>query len=220
MYDLRAMVFPERCPYCNTLIEAHEVACDSCFDILCEKHIPLIGGAGGFRCVSTFLYGGRVRRAIINMKFHDRIQYIPQFSELIAQDIERVYAGADFDLITAVPMHEKDIRERGYNQSELLAKALSKRLGIPYLDTLDKVKRTKKQHRLTYTQRKKNLSGAFKLKDRDAVHEKRILLIDDIVTSGTTLGVCGKALSLGKPARICCATIAAARNYYPEATII
>ena len=130
---------------------------------------------------------------------------------ILAEDIRSAYGDGCFDFITAVPMHEHDRRERGYNQSVLLAKALSERLGLPYLDTLKKTKRTKKQHRLTYSERKTNLSGAFALIDREAVRGRRILLVDDIITSGCTLGTCAKALNKGRPALICCAAVAAAQ---------
>ncbi len=220
LYHLRALVYPERCPYCGSLVEADEFACPGCLELIKEKHIPLIGGAGGFRCISSYLYGGHVRRAIINLKFYDRTQYIPQIAEIMAVDIRNVFGDDAFDIITAVPMHEKDLHKRGYNQSELLAKHLSKRLAIPYQPTLNKIKRTKKQHTLTYNQRKKNLNGAFAVIDKDRISGRRILLIDDIVTSGTTLGKCAKVLNHSKPAAVCCATIAAARNYYPDVTLI
>ena len=217
---LRAMLFPERCPYCTELVEAGEFACEACLKEINKKHIPIIGGAGGFRCVSSFLYGGKVRKAIVNMKFHKRTQYIPQFAVITAEDIKEAYKSIRFDLITAVPMHKKDFHERGYNQSVLLAKSLSELLGIPYADTLEKVKRTKKQHKLKWAERKKNLSGAFKLIESSEVHGKAILLIDDIVTSGNTLGKCARILNRAKPKGICCATVAAARNFYPDVSVI
>lgn len=217
---LRALIFPERCPLCGGLIEEGEIACKGCLDEINQKHIPIIGGAGGFRCVSSFIYGGKVRKAIVNIKFRERTQYIPQFAKIMAEDIREAYGGTYFDIITAVPMHKADLKERGYNQSVLLAKALSKLLDIPYEDTLVKVKRTKKQHKLSWAERKKNLSGAFKTIDNSLVHGKTILLIDDIVTSGNTLGKCAKILNRAKPKGIFCATIAAARNYYPEVSVI
>jgi len=220
LHNLRALLFPERCPFCGKLVEANEIACKDCYETLRRKHSPITGGAGGFRCVSSFPYGGKVRRAILRVKYHDRVQYIPQLAAILADDIKSVYGEESFDLITAVPMHKKDIKERGYNQSEILAKELSKLLDIPFTDTIVKIKRTKKQHNLRFTERKTNLSGAFKLIDKDIVTGKRILLIDDIITSGYTLGLCGKVLAKAKPTKICCATIATAQNKFPEETVI
>ncbi len=217
---LTAMFYPERCPYCSALIEATQIACARCYDEIRRKHIPIPAGARGFRCISTFAYDGRVRRMILRLKFHDRTQYIPQIAELLAKDIENAYSVAEFDFITAVPMYKKDLKNRGYNQSALLAKELGKRLQLPYRDTIEKIKQTKKQHHLKYKERKTNLNGAFKLIDKDAVKDKRILIIDDIITSGYTLGKCCKVLSRAKPQLICCATIASAQNKYPESTVI
>ena len=220
IYYLRAMLYPERCPFCGKIVEAHEIACKDCYKDLRRKHSPITGGAGGFRCVSSFPYGGKVRRTILRIKYHERVQFIPQLAAILADDINSVYGKECFDMITAVPMHKRDIKMRGYNQSEILAKELSKLLSVPYADTLVKIKRTKKQHNLKFTERKTNLSGAFKLIDKDTVKGKRILLIDDIITSGNTLSVCGKALAGAKPSKLCCATIATAQNKFPEETVI
>ena len=217
---LRALIFPERCPFCGKLVEANEIACKDCYEALRLKHSAIQSGAGGFRCISSFPYGGKVRRAILRVKYHDRVQYIPQLAAILADDINSAYGENGFDLITDVPMHKADIKERGYNQSQILAKELSKLLSVPYAETIVKIKRTKKQHNLKFTERKTNLSGAFKLIDKDIATGKRILLTDDIITSGCTLGLCGKVLSRAKPKKICCATIATAQNKYPEDTVI
>lgn len=217
---LTALFYPERCPYCSALIEATQIACEKCYDELRRKHIPIPSGARGFRCISTFAYDGRVRRMILRLKFHDRTQYIPQIAALLQKDIKSAYSGEAFDVITAVPMYKSDLKKRGYNQSALLAKELGERLNLPYRETIDKIKRTKKQHHLNYKERKTNLKGAFKVIDKDAVKGKRILIIDDIITSGYTLGNCCRVLSRAKPELICCATIASAQNKYPESTVI
>ena len=117
-------------------------------------------------------------------------------------------------------MHEKDFKNRGYNQSQLLAQELGKLLSVPYFDALEKVKRTKKQHRLSYAKRKTNLRGAFRVADSEFIKGKNILIIDDIVTSGYTLFECCKTLSKAEPGSVCCATIARAGNAYPKDTII
>ncbi len=217
---LTALFYPERCPYCSALVEATQIACAGCYDEIRRKHIPIPAGARGFRCISTFAYDGRVRRMILRLKYHDRTQYIPQIAELLIKDIENAYSDMDFDFITAVPMYKKDLHKRVYNQSALLAKELGRLLDLPYLETINKIKKTKKQHHLNYKERKTNLKGAFKVIDKDLVKGKKILIIDDIITSGYTLGECCKVLAKSKPELICCATIASAQNKYPESTVI
>ena len=214
LYYLQALIFPERCPYCNNLIEPKEIACESCMKKLEERQRPLTGGALGFRCLSSFHYKGSVRRAIVNLKFFERTQYIPQMAVILAADIRQVYGEGAFDLITAVPMYKTDRIKRGYNQSELIAKAVGKLLDLPYLETLEKIKKTKKQHTLKYAKRKHNLDGAFQVINNEEIHQKRILIVDDIVTSGYTLGKCCRIINRARPKTLCCATLAAARNYY------
>lgn len=217
---LSAFFFPERCPYCGKVIDACDIACEKCRDELSRKHVPIKGGARGYRYISSFAYGGKVRRLILRIKYRDRTQFIPQIAVILAEDIKSAYAEDTFDLITAVPMYKRDYNARQYNQSELLAKALGKELDLPYRETLKKIKKTKKQHHLSFAERKTNLNGAFELIDKDSLKDQRILIIDDIITSGNTLGKCCRVLSHAKPKLICCATIATARNKYPDDTVI
>lgn len=215
-----ALIYPDRCPYCEALIEPCEIACSKCLDEIKRKHTPIRCGALGYRCVASFVYDGKVRRMILRLKYHQRIQFVDQINAILIRDIKDVYGEDAFDLVTCVPMHKDDRKKREYNQSKLLAVSLSKMLGVPYLDTLEKVKNTKKQHLLKYAERKTNLAGAFELINKEAIRDKRILIVDDIITSGNTLGKCCKVLSRGKPELICCAAIASARDKYPESTVI
>ena len=215
-----AILYPERCPFCDSLIEADEIACKACLARIGSARSPIVRGAQGYRCVSSFIYDGSVRRMLIRIKFYEHIQHIRQAAFFLGEDIRASYGDAGFDLITAVPMHPKDLRARGFDQCELLAKELSVLLGVPYQPTLEKVKRTKKQHTLKYRERKKNLSGAFKVIDKARVESRRILIVDDIVTSGYTLGYCCRALSRAKPELLCCATIANADAYCGKAGVI
>ena len=205
---LTAFFFPERCPFCGKIIDAEDIACAVCLEHLTTYRTPISCGVNGFRCISSFVYGGKVRKMLTNVKFYERIQHIRQVAEILAQDIRDEYGEDSFDLITCVPMHPKDMEVRGYNQSEILAKELGRLLNLPFVETLEKIKRTKKQHQLQYKERLKNLNGVFRIIDKDAVRGKRILIVDDIVTTGTTLGKCCQALNRSKPKRICCAAIA------------
>ena len=204
------ILFPERCPFCRAVIEAGETACDKC-DNRFSNLPPITRGAMGYRCVTPFVYTGEVKRMIRGIKFQKRTQFIPQVAVYLANTISQCYKDIHFDIITAVPMHKRDQRIRGFNQSVMLAGELSKLLDIPYLNTIEKIKRTKKQHTLKYRERKTNLSGAYKIIDSSALKGKNILMIDDIITSGTTLGLCCKTLSKAKTGLICCAAIASVK---------
>ena len=213
---LISFFFPERCPFCRKVIEAEEIACGDCLERITANHIPIVRGVNGFRCIDSFVYGGKVRRMLLNVKYRERTQHIRQVSKILAKDIRDHYGDDAFDLITCVPIHPKDMEVRGYNQSQLLAKEIASLLQLPYAETIEKIKRTKKQHQLQYKERLKNLNGVFRIIDKDAVRGKRILIVDDIVTTGTTLGKCCQAINKGKPNRICCAAIANANHKHND----
>lgn len=215
-----SILYPERCPYCSDLVEPDEIACRDCMSKIVSRHEPITIGVKGYRCVSSFIYDGKVRRMIVRVKFQQKTQHIRQVAQILAEDIRKTYDKCAFDIITAVPMHKKDLLERGYNQSEILAKEIGRILCIPYLDTLIKVKHTKKQHHIPFRERTTNLRTAFHIIGQSEVKGQSILIIDDVVTSGNTLGACCKELSKGNPGLICCATIARANLKVSEKGII
>ena len=95
-------------------------------------------------------------------------------------------------------MTVKAQRKRGYNQSKLLALGLSSKVNVEVVDCLEKVKETKRQSKLTKSQRQKNLKGAFRVVNKSLIKGKRVLLVDDVLTTGTTVNaVCEKLLKAG-----------------------
>ena len=186
-------LFPSRCPYCNKVIPDTECACKSCRgqfpEVCCTRY-----AIGGFLCASPFSYNGVYAKAVKKLKFHNR------------GDLE-IHGELRFDLVTCVPMHYKDKRARGYNQAELLARECAQIMELPYLDTLEKVKRNNPQHKTRGRDRAKNVHSVYALKDIESVRGRNILIIDDIITSGNTLGECARILSKGKCAEIRCAVV-------------
>lgn len=206
-------LFPNRCPFCFAILKENQYSCKKCRKTF-PPHGICQGVSYGYRCTSALPYFGKFKRAVLRYKFHNKTRYSKHLAHLLAIDIKRSYEDIVFDYVTYVPMHTKDFEKRGYNQCELLAKELSYLLGIPYKKTLVKVKHTKPQHKLSAKKRRKNLKGAFKVIDKKLVKDKSVLIIDDIVTTGTTLGECAKALQKAHPTHICCATILATGNLY------
>ena len=116
---------------------------------------------------------------------YDNGRFIAEaFSEYLAPLYFKNYFNADF--ITFIPMTDKAKKKRGYNQGELLAEATSKRIGVPVVECLQKVKDTDRQAKLGRAERLKNLSDAYRVKSRKIVKDKRILIIDDVSTTGAT----------------------------------
>jgi ComF family protein len=110
-----------------------------------------------------------------------------------------------------VPLHIRRLRERGFNQALLLVRELSKRMGIPYQErALKKIKDTPVQIALKKRERRKNLRGAFQVKDREAIRGKAIVLVDDVYTTGATINECSRTLLKAGAKQVAVLTVARA----------
>ena len=112
------------------------------------------------------------------------------------------------DLITVVPLHKKRLREREFNQSLLQANAIAKDCGLTLKNTLEKARKTRYQNELLKGERHTNLRDAFKICDKMKLDGQNILLIDDVMTTGATLGECAKTLLEGGARKVTCFTLA------------
>jgi ComF family protein len=137
---------------------------------------------------------GSVRSRIHQFKFEGRTEWVPALVELLVA----AHAGLGStvpDLILPVPLHAGRLRERGFNQSGLLAGGLARRLRAPVsFDVIVRKSRTQPQTGLTRRERLKNLKGAFDLSGANEVRGRRILLVDDVFTTGATLSECARTL--------------------------
>lgn len=140
-------------------------------------------------------YNGKIREKIIEYKFSKK-SYLNKFFCKIILKNEKMYVHLKkYDIIMPVPIHKKRKRERGYNQSELIAVNISKKLGIPLQNkVLFKIQNTVPQSTLTKKQRTLNIQGAYKAKKVEQNIGKTVLLVDDVYTTGSTLNECAKAL--------------------------
>lgn len=144
---------------------------------------------------SPLVYDGDVKRLIYALKFNHK-QYIAETLGALMSD-EYLKRGMDADIIVFVPMTKEEEKKRGYNQSELLANEVGKRLNMPVLPALVKIKSTSAQKELKGKDRATNLEGAFACVF-EQVKNRRILLIDDIFTTGATANECTKVLLKAK----------------------
>lgn len=206
---LRAF-FPRRCIYCRRVILPEKTACD-----VCEKTVPRMeepvcyrcgrtrryctckGHRRQFdRCVAAMRYEGGADKAVNHLKREDNADYVDTMAEEMATACRERLDAAAFDVVTFVPMRKKEVRHRGYNQSELLAKEVASCLGIPCRALLEKSYDTRPQKELNANERVGNVLGVFDVIDSTAVKEKRVLLIDDVITTGSTLNECAKMLKI------------------------
>lgn len=189
---LLCLLFPARCILCGKLIYPEEIFCPRC-----QKELPREPYRREYEklsVVSPLLYAGEARKAMHRLKFQGERDLARPMGRLLAQTAEEGLPPVDG--VVWAPMSETKKRERGYDQSELLAKSAAKALGVPCLPVLRKVRETGIQHELSRDGREENVKNAYGVRKSlvAGVKGRRLLLIDDIVTTGATLRECAKAL--------------------------
>lgn len=162
-------------------------------------------------CYSVFYYKKDVATAVKKLKFSGKQLYGEAFGRLLAMKLLEEQVSAD--MITWVPVSRKRKRKRGYDQAEEIAKAVGKELRIPVTALLRKVRHNAPQAQIRdHKDRRTNVSNVYTVTDPSCIQSKRILLIDDVITSGATLDECSKILSKAGADGIICGTFAAAGN--------
>lgn len=174
-------------------------------------------GLRGFDAAYSFgSYAGALRQLIHLLKY-DRMRPLAQpLSAYLLRSLPRDEA---FDFIVPVPLHWRRQWNRGFNQSELLARALSRSTGIPVSRVLRRVKAGDAQAGLSNSARRRNVNQAFRCSAGEALRGKRILLLDDVMTTGSTAASCARSLKGAGAARVALLTLARAdRRFAVRAT--
>jgi ComF family protein len=151
-----------------------------------------------------------VRQVIHGLKFDGRRNLAGLLAPLLASVFFDAWDKSDFDYITSVPLHPRRRRERGFNQSELLAQELARCVAIPYLQVLKRVRYTFPQVGLTDSQRRDNIRNAFRCNNHQQIARCRILLIDDVMTTGATVAGAAQTLLEAGAGRVSVLTAARA----------
>ena len=132
---LISCIFPKRCILCDEVIEYNKNMCEDCAETFSAtqivRYIPYLSDEKFFKCISPFLYSGGIRKAILRLKFHSSFDNLNFFAKSIAENVMKNSDISSIDYICFVPISEKSLANRGYNQSELLADSLGKILKIP-----------------------------------------------------------------------------------------
>lgn len=208
------ILFPPRCVFCRKVLSTNrEGICDKCAADLpyTDSHASQKGDFFSV-CVSPLYYEDNVRESLLRFKFRDATGYAGTYAKLLAQCIETELCSR-YDLISWVPLSRKRYKERGYDQAMLLALATALELDDVAVSTLEKTRHVEKQSRMgSPEKRRANISGAYIVPDRELIEGKRILLIDDIITSGSTLSECARVLRSAGAAEVLCATVARSRD--------
>ncbi|PWM75048.1 MAG: hypothetical protein DBX59_02535 [Bacillota bacterium] len=184
------------CAHCGRELETPAPVCETCKNRLTEVD----GGRSAFR------YEGSARALVKKFKYGGA----KWLAEVFALSLREIYdkSGFSADAAVSVPMLKKDIKKRGYNQTDELLRAFSALTGVPAAYPLEKRRLTKRQATLAGKDRLKNLIGAFKITDKAAIEGKTVMIIDDVTTTGATLQAVATALKNGGAKRVYALTIA------------
>ncbi|MDB5014619.1 MAG: putative amidophosphoribosyltransferase [Daejeonella sp.] len=220
--DFFGLFFPELCSACGkNLFKNESTICISCIYNLPHtdfhndhenKVAKQLWGRFPFKQATSFLYfqkGGLVQKAMHQLKYNYSPQTGFRLGELYAHQLKGSESWIQPDLIVPVPLHPRKLKERGYNQSELIANGMGSVLNVDVnVRTLVRSVNTKTQTKKGRFARFENLDGAFVIKNQETFQGKHVLLVDDVVTTGATLEACSLALLKVPNLQISVATIA------------
>lgn len=207
------LLYPPRCAFCHRLLRnGGEGVCKDCL-----TKLPYTGDCSaqtGLKhiksCVSPLYYENNVRESLHRFKFGQRTGYAGIYAGFMVKSIDENEISCD--IITWAPVSRQRLRSRGYDQSELLGRELSARLGTACMRLLVKQRHTPPQSRTkNAAQRRENVKGAYRCCDSEATRGKKVLLVDDIVTSGSTLSECARMLKEAGAAEVSAVTVARKR---------
>ncbi len=207
------LFFPRRCVFCGRPHHAD----DPCPD--CQRELPWLVGAAAEsrtefvdRCASALLYQEGVRRSVLRLKFARRWGYVRTLGPITAQCAGDHLAGR-FDVVSWVPLSPRSLRRRGFDQAELLAGYVADAFGMEAVGLLKKKDRVERQSSIRdEARRRANVLGAYSLLAGAGVKGKRILLVDDVVTTGATLSECARVLRTAGCRSVVAVTLARAKR--------
>lgn len=211
LYRIKQLLFPPKCVLCRTLLDDRQT--DLCHD--CREHAPeFTKGKIKFsflaRWTAVWYYKDNVRRSLLRYKFNGVRSYAGAYGRLLAMQLIKQRFD-DFDILTWIPVGPLRRRSRGYDQVELIAAIVARELDVPLTRTLKKIRNTPPQSGIPNAARRRaNVLNAYKAVDTQAWTGKRILLLDDIITTGATASECAKTLLIAGAKEVSCAAVAVA----------
>lgn len=207
------LLFPPKCAFCGKILEQpRAVMCPEC-----QRELPWLEGSRAEHrvefaslCVSPLGYQDRVRESIHRYKFSGCRCFCKTYGVLTAQCVQD-YLDGMYDLISWVPVSGKRRRERGYDQAYLLARETARCLERETVPLLEKIKDNPAQSGVgEAAARRANVMGVYRVLDPERVRGKRVLLVDDVVTTGETLSECARMLVMAGAWDVVCVALARA----------
>ena len=230
---LLSLFYPPLCVVCSAAVDYGQYLCPECEEKaprikppFCEKCSEQFTGAIGasFTCancahrclyfdaaVSSYRSRGIVRTLVHQFKYGRQFHLRHPLADWLGETIhDPRLRGRRFDILVPVPLHPARERERGFNQAQLLADLLSTRISVPVQPALERIRYTTTQTAFDRAERMENLRDAFRLRKKANVQDLRVLLIDDILTTGSTLSECARILKKAGAMSVYAATAARA----------
>ena len=207
--SLLDLLFPPKCPFCGRVLDTSGI-CDAC-----RRELPWTEGdealrrlSGGLRCAAPLRYEGLAKAGLHRFKFQGMSSAAGPLGELVARCAAEQLSG-EFDTVTWVPVSAKRLRQRGYDQARQLAERAGALWDTAPVRLLDKTVHNPAQSGLKEgSARRDNVRGVYRAADPDGTRGHRILLVDDICTTGATLAECARVLREAGAADVVCAAAA------------
>lgn len=210
LFDL---LFPPKCVLCRKVLEHYEEdICSGCrVDApVCPQSKAKMHFVDGWCAI--WYYEDDVRESILRYKFGNRRNYAKNYAKLLAQKLKEEYPEG-FDVLTWVPISRRRKLKRGFDQVEKLAFALAEHLDMQPVQTLRKIRHNRPQSGITGpAHRRANVLGAYKVIRPDVLWGKRVLLLDDVITTGATVGECARVLLTAGARQVNVGAVAAVRH--------
>ena len=207
------LLFPEKCVLCGQILKRDQLdLCHNCRVDQPECAVSRVKYPYLDSWIALWDYRDNVRKSLLQYKFYGRRNYAAAYGRLLAMKLLREDRG-NVDLITWVPISRKRLKKRGFDQVELLAQKIAQELQLPAMALLWKKRDNPQQSRIVGdAQRRANVLGAYEAIHCDAIQGRKILLLDDILTTGATAGECARILLEAGATEVHFAAIAAANK--------
>ena len=189
------LIYPTKCGFCNQICK--DAICKKCEIKLKKYEINLIKNNKEYysKSMHIYRYQGDIRRIMIDYKFNNKPYLYKTFAKIVLKNKKICGFLKNYDIIIPVPIHKIRKLKRGYNQTELIAKEISKNADLKLeRSVLVKQKNIATQSSLNRKNRKQNVNNAFAIRNEDKISNKKVLLFDDIYTTGSTVLECAKVL--------------------------